>query len=254
MQQKDNCKVEFLFKYDRNLSFIDLLVDQNLSVVRYGYLNSKGFVMLRSVLGATLLCLSLLSAAQESAQGSPQIRLDELSTNLGFNIEPFSNGRMIRSEGGVVEPEVPESRAIPIQGFEWGGDGTRSYGTSEESLARASDGDIETMSDRFVAVYSGSIVWSQWIFLEPYTGTLSAHISHGTSNGYGNRAFFQVACFDEENNKTEIFYNKSKWTNSSPTYQSFTKTVNSCVRLKVWVRDTGNGAPYFWMHDVIRED
>ena len=45
MQQKDNCKVEFLFKYDRNLSFIDLLVDQNLSVVRYGYLKSKGFLI-----------------------------------------------------------------------------------------------------------------------------------------------------------------------------------------------------------------
>lgn len=212
------------------------------------------FIMFRSFLFLAALCSSLPTLAQESSQGSLQIRMDEVSANLGFTIEPNSNGRIVRVDPVVAEPEQPKSRAIPIQGIEWGGNGTRSYGNSEDSLARASDGDTETKSGRFSAAYTGSTVWAQWRFLEPYTGTLSAHISHGTSNGYGNRAFFQVACFDAANNKSLLFYNDNKWTNSNPTYQSFTKNVNSCVRLLVWARDTGKGAPYFWMHDVLRED
>jgi len=137
----------------------------------------------------------------------------------------------------------------------WDGSGTRDNLNDEDSIMKAVDGDIETSTLHFRAVYKNSRIWSSFTPDTPIENKrITVYWQDLITNGYGNRAHYQLFYKDESGNNIKILNNSNYYSNASWTDRVQTFDVTYASSIYLWVMDTGNGSPRFQWKEIVIEN
>ena len=137
----------------------------------------------------------------------------------------------------------------------WGGSGTRANLNNEYSIMKAVDGNIESITELFRAVYSNSIVWSSFTPDTPIENKrITVHWQDYITNGYGNRAHYQLFYVDENGTNIKILNNSNYYSNAAWTDRVQTFDVPYASSIYLWTKDIGKGSPRFKWKEIIVEN
>ena len=137
----------------------------------------------------------------------------------------------------------------------WGGGGTRANLNDAASIMKAVDGDTETITELFRAVYTNSRIWSAFTPDRPIENKrITVHWQDYITGGYGNRAHYQLFYVDENGTNIKILNNSNYYSNAAWTDRVQTFDVPYASSIYLWTKDIGKGSPRFKWKEIVIEN